>query len=143
MKRLYRCLLVLAVAALAGFIYLAYDGNAGIEFKGQIYPSLEAARQAAGGLAGLSAASDDVPLYCGHRLTLAVLVRGFYDGRYDPIVCFLTEAESDQLYAANRAFEAQHHPASTGIRGFLVFVLAGFVFMPPVLFPVGRKAKRP
>ena len=63
----------------------------------------------------------DVALFCGQRLTILALILGFY-GPYDPMICFATKAESDQLYAENRALEAHYKEFSEKILPLLAIV---------------------
>ena len=89
-----------------GGMRAAQAQGAVIEFSGQVYQSFAAVRQASAdkfapiarkGATGLSSGIpvNEIRLYCGIRLTSAVVERGHYDGRYDPNVCFTSEAESD------------------------------------------------
>ena len=118
MRYLSRFILVFSICLLYT-TSLAQNENAGIEFNGRIYQSLAEVRQASVNQSGASGASGgpyvgDSWLYCGVRLTESVLVRGHYDGRHDPVVCFTSEAKSDQLYAENRALrDRNQHLIST------------------------------
>ena len=108
------CLAILFCVA----IHTAQGQGAGIEYNGQVYQSFAEVREASASLVGaitqhggvgLSSGIpvNEIRLNCGVRLTSAVLARGHYDGRYDPVVCFTSEAESDQLYAGNLALRRQ------------------------------------
>ncbi len=117
--------IVLLSSILQTLIDVADGKTAGVEFNGKIYQSIDAAQQAARSLTDLDTDTEnmsggDVSLYCGQRLTIAKLIRGYYDGRYDPVVCFTSESESDQLYADNRSIETSYKYL---IWGFAAFVL--------------------
>lgn len=132
MKLFSRNILVLLITFSMISFSVGQNASAGIEFHGQIFQSFGAVRQAAANVSG-SVSSDgapgasagirveDIGLYCGIRLTTAVLARGYYDGSSDPVVCFTSESESDQLYADNRSIE-------TGYK-YLIWGFAAFVLM--------------
>lgn len=147
MKLLSRCVFfALLIYLIYTLVSVAQNTSAGIEFNGHIYQSLDAVQHAARNLLDPVAAPEampagDIPLYCGHRNTIVILVRGYYDGRYDPVVCFTTEAERDQLYAENRAFAASREHLIMAIRGFIVLLVVGLFIMLIVFFSIGGKTR--
>lgn len=132
MKLLVRTIVVSLLILFAYvLIGLARNSTGQIEFNGHRYPSIDAARQAAGRLIGVRdnlqpETGEGVALFCGQRLTLLALTLGFY-GPYDPMVCFASEAESDQLYAENRELEARYKQFSKGILPPVAFVSSAFI----------------
>lgn len=134
MKLLGRPIVVLLLILLAYILIgLARNPSGQIEFNGHRYPSIDAARQAAGRLTGArddlqTEPGEDVALFCGQRLTILALILGFY-GLYDPMICFATEAESDQLYIENRALEARYKQFSERILPPVAFVSLAFVLV--------------
>ena len=145
MKLLVRTIVVSLLIFVAYImISLARNASDQIEFNGRRYPSIEAARHAAGRLTGAekglqAIVADDIPFYCGHRLTVLTLVLGFY-GPYDPVICFATEAESDQLYAKNRALEARYKQLAERFLPYVGYV--GLAVVSAALFRAFRKSKR-
>ncbi|MCY4464677.1 MAG: hypothetical protein OXE46_03995 [Chloroflexi bacterium] len=127
-KIIVASLFIFAVCALvmAGLI-----ADRHIEFNGQVYSSIDSAKQAAAVNEVPAILGDDFPFYCGRRLTILSMILGFY-GPYDPMVCFTTEAESDQLYAENRAFEARFKQYAERILPFAA--CAGLALLAALLF---------
>ncbi len=145
MKPLGRIILAFPlIFAVYALVSLAWNFPGGVEFNGRIYPSIAEARQAAVGLpAAVNAAqakvADDLPFYCGQRLSIRALILGFY-GPYDPMVCYTSEAESDQLYTENRALEARYKPFAEKV--LPTMACASLLIVLATLFRRFRKRKR-
>ncbi len=117
MSNLKRGILVVLLCLIYATTGLAQDlTTEGIEFNGRLYRSFDdliaVALHATGArsLEDLEGLEDfgDIFLACGPRLTVEVLERGHYDFRYDTMVCFTNEEESDALYARNLQLEAEY-----------------------------------
>lgn len=95
------------VGLFAMSILVSAQGSAGFELEGQVYSSISALEAAAAMISSAENVTGNLPLYCGHRLTTAIMARGHYDGRYDPVVCFTTKSKLRQLLAMNQALRTQ------------------------------------